>query len=282
MALKLIGGLGAVGSASALVSEALRLSLLQSYKINDDWRDITEEIGQVFMTSPARETHEILGRYLLMLGGQEDKPGAHEAASRMMLLRAATTANLGDLPTAFKWYRAARKIADESGDLQLITWVRGREATRRGYEGASPEAVLNLTAGLDCTEGHLARAQAFARIGERRGALEALADAARAYPKTDQSEGTVYGFQPWRYALCEAYVWALLGEVERAHGQASTVPLPDRLQRFVAQKELTHAVALNRAGSKIEAQMTAQRIMDRHPADQSSMILKTMATEANQ
>lgn len=278
-----VRALGLVTAGSSVVlSDALRMSTMDSFGVPESWKDVSDRAGEMFLTQPAHDVHRMVSSHLLLLGDQADRPGAREAASRLMLLYGQATANTGEPEAAIGWYRAARQMADSTGDVRLITWIRGREAFRWSSDGvATPDQVLHLTSGLDdrSSEGHLARAYALARLGERTQALAALADAERAYPHTDQSEGTAYGFQPWRLALCTAYVSALLGDVKSAE-RASSVALPSALIRFAAQRELTSAVALATAGDKIEAAATARRVLDDHPAEQSSTILTTMVKEA--
>lgn len=277
-ALSRTGALGIAGPA--VLGEVLRLSILDRYSGPADWPERVESIGAQFITAPAGRTHHTLGVHLLSLAGEKGDTGdTRNAAAKLMLLRATTTANLGDVHGAKDWYQAACKVARDSGDRRLITWVYGRYATRRGYEDATPQEMLTVTAGIDCAESHLARAHAFARIGRPREARQALDDARRAYPDTDQSEGTAFGFQPWRFRLAEAYVPALLGDVTATHKALADLAIPGRLARFRAQRDLTLAVALARAGDRESAHTQRDLAMRHHPADQTSMILTSMIAE---
>lgn len=278
----ILGALASMsGPGSNVLSEALRLSMMDQFGVADSWHDVTAEIGKEYLTSPAANIHDAIGAYLLVLSDQKDSPETRDAAARLMLLRAMTTANLGHYGEASGWYRSARRIASTSGNDQLVTLVWGREATRRCYESSDPSTVIEFTAKLDCTEGYLARAQAFARLGERSRAVSALADAARVYDRTNQSEDSAYGFQPWRYSLTEAYVWALLGDLKATESLASSTQLPASLLRFRAQRDLTLAVAVSRSGDIPGGRAMAQAVIASHPADQYPTILRSMLKEAS-
>jgi len=68
---------------------------------------------------------------------------------------AQTIANLGYLREARRWWRTARRAADESEDRYTVIWIRGREIVRAGYEHRPLTSILQLIdeveARIDCT-----------------------------------------------------------------------------------------------------------------------------------
>jgi transcriptional regulator with XRE-family HTH domain len=274
---------GAIGLAGpAALSEAIRISILDRFSAPESWTDRMAYLGEQFIAAPASTTHHTIGVHLLaLLDERTVTPETRDAAARLMLLRATTTANLGDIHGAKDWYRAACKTAKDSGDKRLMTWVYGRHATRRGYENATPGDVLAGAAEIDCTEAHLASSHAYARLGRRREAIAALDDARRVYPQTDQAEGTVYAFQPYRLQLAEAYTWALFGDVTKTERLIACISIPGPLARFEAQRGLTVAVAMARAGDRESALIQRDAVMREHPDEQTSMILTSMIEEIN-
>ena len=275
--------LGSVAiSGRDYVAEALRSSILNALG-GDDWPELAAEHGRRFMSDPPAMFRSRLAGDLLNLKGaieNSDSASARGAAARLMTLQAMGTANLGDTHGAVRWYRAARVAADLAGDSELLTWVRGREAFRRGYEGARPAEVLAIAKGVDGqVEALLAVAQAYARLGETDLALRALDDARRCHDSSNQDETSIYAMPAWRMAVSTAYVFALLGQPDACMAELAGTPRPT-LRRWHAQYELQMAVALTRSGDTAAGAAAAREVWGGLPADQRSIVVAQMMREA--
>lgn len=275
--------LGSVAiSGRDFVAEALRSSILNAIG-GDDWHELAVEHGRRFMSdAPAVFRSRLAGDLLNLKGALEtaESPSALTAAARLMTLQAMGTANVGDTLGAQRWYRAARIAADTSDDVGLSTWVRGREAFRRGYEGAAPAEVLAIANGVDSqVEALLAVAQAYARLGDRALALQALDDARRLHDSCDQDETSIYAMPNWRMAVSTAYVFALLGDPDACMAELEGAPRPT-LRRWDAQYDLQQAVALTRSGDLAGGAAAAREVWHRLPADQRSIVVAQMMREA--
>lgn len=264
-----------------LLGEALRVELLTRLGV-DDWPDITDELGVRFCTDPPPVLRRQLAADLTVLGRhlQRDDPHAAAAAPRLMTLYALTAANVGELHTAGRWYRAARYAADAHGDPALQQWTRGREAFRRGYEGLGPVGVLQLAAGVDDIEAYLAVAQAYARLGEDRQALAAIDAARRAHDHTDQSETTIYAMPVWRMHLTVAYCYALLGDVDACEREAAAVAPPPVVQRWEHQRDITRAVAHTMGGDPAAGRDMAWELLHDVAEANQGIVVAGMRREA--
>jgi hypothetical protein len=279
-ALGTIAGLGIANSR--FVAESLRASLLSALG-GDDWHEIAAEYGRRFMSDPPSVFQSQLAGDLMILRQSLDwaeSQAARLAAPRLMTLQGMAIANKGDVATAARWYRAARIAADRSEDHTLRQWVRGREAFRRGYEGASPGEVLAIAYGVHDIEAYLSVAQAYARIGEVSRALTELSNARRIHEVTDQSETTIYSMPPWRMALSSAYVYALMGDVDQCNRELDQVAPPASVKRWEAQLEIQRAVAYARAGEIKLGRETARNLMHSMPKEERSIVVLEMSREA--
>lgn len=282
-ALGLLGTITSLGvSAPKLIAESLRESILSAFGA-DDWSAVTVEYGQRFMNDPPLLFKKQISGDLFILRqaiSTSDVTGSRLAAPRLMTLYGMVSANLGDAAEAARWYRGARLAADRTGDDDLCQWVRGREAFRRGYEGANPSEVLAIGSGVEDIEAKLAIAQAYARLGERTQAVKALREARYLHGTSDQSETTIYAMPAWRMSLSAAYVYALLGDVSGCESELAVVDPPVNVKRWQSQLELEHAVALARSGDTVTGIVTADKVMRATPEEERSIVLAEMYKEA--
>lgn len=265
-------GLGAVSAGTAF--EALRhdvnRSLSERQAMTDvaDWREIVLEYGQTY---PTTAPNELLGALMTDLYGLQMAVQSYrdELAQRelrrvgamLSAFTAQTIANLGFLRDSRRWWRTARLAADESSDRYTITWVRGREIVRAGFEHRPIESILNL---IDETEARMGgspltaampvflagKAQALALIGE---------------PATDSAEETlvrlrecsdklvppargdsVFDWGEEQLRFTESLVYTYLGDYRKADAaQSRALALyPPNDFRSPAQIELQRALCL--------------------------------------
>src|SRR5262249_21706811 len=134
----------------------------------------------------------------------------HRAGALLAALMAMTTANLGLVRDAGRWWRTARRIAQQSGDIETGAWVRGREIVRAIYEQRSVGAILRL---IDEAESHVGgappralpqlvggKAQALALAGNGKEAttvlqqLRGIHDCLPVQATVDDSRSTVFSW----------------------------------------------------------------------------------------
>lgn len=281
--LEALGATAALGAVSPayVISESLRSSMLAAYSA-DDGPEIAAEYGRRFMTDPPAKYRDDLASDLMVLRARVidgDSLAIRLTAPRLMTLAGMAVGNTGAVHQAARWYRAARHASDRTDDDGLRAWTRGREAFRRGYEGAQPAEVLAVGRGVDDVEAQLGVAQAYARLGERTRALGALRAAERLHEGGDQAEDTIFAMPAWRWHLSAAYVYALLGDVATNADELESVRPPAAVKRWEAQLEMERAVAHARAGDAVTAVELARDTMHGLPDDQVSVVLTEMARE---
>jgi transcriptional regulator with XRE-family HTH domain len=278
-----VTGLGV--AAPALVAETLRESLLVALG-GDDWPDIAEEYGRRFMYEPPDLLQRRLEGDLLVLRhtlANAESAAVILVAPRLMAVHGMLSANLGDVDNAIRWYRAARLAADRTGDSHLRQWVRGREAFRRGYEGARPAEVLAITSDVDDIEAYLATAQAYARLSENRRAILSLNSARQsqdAAASADENYPSIYTMPEWRMALSSAYVYALMGDPVACDKELESVDPPSEVRRWESQLEMQRAVAHTRSGDIREGRDIATKALHATPKQERSIVLAEMHREA--
>ena len=131
---------------------------------------------------------------------------------------------------AERWWRSARSIAQQSGDIETVTWVRGREAVRAIYEQRPLGLILRLITEAE-SHAHNAparalpelisgKAQALALAGradDATAALQQLADIYAALPSDATADrDTIFAWADDRVRFTESFVYSQLGQVEQA------------------------------------------------------------------
>jgi transcriptional regulator with XRE-family HTH domain len=291
-----LGGTVGLGSAvPALALEAVRHGLTTSmieeraHTTLDEWRDIVLEYGSAYLTRSPRELLDSL--IVDVLGVQHAMSRSHDQATRQELQRAAgllaaftamTVANLGRTHEARRWWHTARRVADESGDLETSLWVRGREIVRALYEQRPLPAVLKLTEQAESrmTSGaapsampelFAGKAQSLALAGRRHEALAALEQVRDSFADlpadTAHDRESVFGWAEQKLRYTESFVFSHLGEFEQADEaqRRALVLYPTSCQRDLAQIELMRALCLVRCGDMTSGTRHALDTMDRLP-----------------
>ncbi len=141
----LLAGLGVGGTAAVL--EAVRHELHRSLSAErvtadvDEWQEIALDYGQTYLvTTPATLLPALivdLHGVRLAIQRHPDETAQRklvQASALLAAFTAQTVANLGDLVEAQRWWRTARRSADEAADPYTMFWIRGREIVRAGYE----------------------------------------------------------------------------------------------------------------------------------------------------
>jgi len=193
-----------------------------------------EHFGQAYLTTPPGELVEEVMRYERwvreLLAGNHTPSQAAELSVRLGYLNgvlASLSFALGDHAAAQAYCATALGIAEEIGHGRLKAWVLSTECQVATYH-ADHQRVIDLTeAGLAVTHGtptfaavKLAslQAKAYASLGNRRAAEDALAEARRSLARVPPEEqvGGLFSFPEEKLASHEGDVYLRLGEPRRA------------------------------------------------------------------
>lgn len=191
-------------------------------------------------------------------------PGAARArmlrvVAHLSAAAAVTVVALGRPRDALRWWRTARRSAEQAGDADLETFVLGQQALLSLYGGHTAQTSLDLAergltvgAGRVCTGGASARAahcQALARLGRRAEALASLQGLLRLFdqlPDDVTRASTWYAYPEHTLRHTESYVHTWLGSHARAaEAQERVLALyPSDKYRGRAQINLHQATCL--------------------------------------
>ena len=278
-------GLGVGGIAAIL--EAVRHELDRSIADErgaagvDEWQAIALDHGQAYLvTAPAT----LLQMLIVDLHGLELAMQRHpdERAQRELVrvgallaaVTAHTVADLGGLVEARRWWRSARRAADEAADPYTVFWVRGLEVVHAGYERRPVEATLRLVAEAEArfdltaappavlSEFLSGKAQTLALAG-RHGEAERVLCQVRELPMSAAHRDSMFDFAEENLRYTESFVYSHAGrfaEAEQAQ-QAALTLYTDSNPRDPAKIELQRALCLVRSGDFAQGAGHAQAII---------------------
>ncbi|MGH3567898.1 MAG: hypothetical protein ACRDRH_18090 [Pseudonocardia sp.] len=279
-------GLGVGGTAGA--SEVVRHELNhvsadeRAAADVDEWQHIAWDYGQTYrVTAPATLMQALtvdLQGLQLAIDRQPDKTAQRQlrqASALLATFTALTAGNLGKLIEARRWWRTARRVADQAGDPYTVLWVRGREVARAGYEHRPVSDILQLAdeaeARLDAAppeaqpELLAGKAQTLALAGRPVDAEQALCQVRECFgkltPASRRDSTFDWGEENLRYT--ESFVYSHLGDFAKAD-QAQNAALrlyPDTAVRGPAKIELLRALCLTRSGDLTHGTRHAQTII---------------------
>jgi hypothetical protein len=169
----------------------------------------------------------------------------------------------------------AGRLGQEAGHNGLVAWVRGAQSMVELYDDRPEEALHLASEGQALAPNPLVRAQlaswgearALARMGERRGVLEAIARGSRAIESSDgdRSPGGVFSFSVGEFEqYCgTACLWLDLPEEAKRHADHAY-----QLRDTVAAKALARLdiAAENQLGRPAEASQIGAEVLQM-PAD---------------
>jgi hypothetical protein len=285
-----MAGLGLAAPALALETarHGLTLTLVQQRAdvAVDEWQEIVTEYGYRYQTAAPTELLDSLIVDVLgiqyAIESQDNEATLQElrrAGALLAALMAMTVANLGQMSTAKRWWRSARRIAHQSGDVETVTWVRGREVVRALYEQRPLGMILRLVAEA---EGHAHRAppralpelvsgkaQALALAGRTDDAMATLRYLQELYAglpsEATADQATIFSWAEDRLRFTESFVYSQLGDVAQATiaQERALAAYPAAYRRGPAQIELQRALCLVRSSDVTEGVRHAQTIMAR-------------------
>lgn len=296
MSIAALAGLRAAGATTALetIRHGVNQSLAERHAATDidEWREIALEYGQTYpITAPG----ELLSTLMVDLYGLQAAMQRYPNDTTQRELRyvgamltaftAQTLANMGYLKEARRWWRTARRAADESGDQYCILWIRGREIVRAGYEGRPLTVILQL---IEEAEARIDRNSPLAALpeflsgkaqtlalmgqpasGEVENTLNRVRGAFSSLPLSVKAQrDSIFAWGEERLRFTESLVYTYLGDFRRADAaQTAALALyPADDLRSPAQVELQRALCLIGAGDVRQGIDHAQGIITNLPA----------------
>ncbi|MFD5749677.1 helix-turn-helix domain-containing protein [Streptomyces sp. NPDC127033] len=136
----------------------------------------------------------------------------------------------GNQQDAQRWFTTAARAASESGDRRMMAWVLARHAMVPLNYGA-PRAAADLAARAHRVAGNTPSAaaalaaavssRALAAIGDRRGAMNAVARARGTIEQLDRTglADTWFGYPPQKHSVHLSQAFTLLGRTEQAYAE---------------------------------------------------------------
>jgi tetratricopeptide (TPR) repeat protein len=288
-----LAGLGACGAASTLGLEVIRHEL-NRFTADDrvtadvsEWQEIALDYGQTYpATEPAallRALISDLSSLELAIHRQSDEAVQRQllqAGALLAAFTAQTVANLGDPLAARRWWRTARRVADEAGDSYTVFWIRGREVVRAGYERRPVRVILQLVqeaeARLDEAPPEVlpqffsGKAQTLVLAGQHAEAEQTLTRVRECFgklPSPSSQNDSLFDWGEERLRFAESFVYSHLGDFAKAEQaqQAALRLYPDSNLRSPAQIELQRALCLVRSGDLTQGTRHAQATITNLP-----------------
>lgn len=187
---ELLGHIARVASGVAL-PDIVRHQLMGATE-NTDWDQLSDYYARRLVTDPSAQFGATLLSELMNLehlisevGGT---PDTYRAVSALSQTYGLWLGNVGQLPRAHGFYRAAAVYADKSGDMDLRCYTRGRALARGVYEGFTLQQttegasqVLSLTgrATTGALEAHAALVHVHALTKDAKAGRAAVDDMRR-------------------------------------------------------------------------------------------------------
>ncbi len=247
----------------------------------DEWQEIVWDYGYSYMTTPAAELLDTLTVDLLAIQSavtrERDDTSGHElrrTAAALAAFTALTLGNLSHLTGARRWWRSARRVADQSGDRHTALWVRGHAIVRALYEERSPVAILASIEEAEALGGSTSsagfpsviagKAQTLAvmnRSNEAEAALGQLQDIFADLPaEVTGDERSLLSWRETELRFTESFVHSHLGNMDKAdEAQRQALRLyPAANVRGPAQIELLRALCMVHSGDSTGGARHAQ------------------------
>lgn len=215
----LLMGFGALAAGGAAgytgLQEVVRHALNSAAGVND-WDALVADHAATLVSAPSEEYGpQVLGDLMLLLHLIHETPDRDKfrAAAGLANFHGLHLGNQGsteNLRAARRYYRSAGYLADQSGDIHLASYIRGRTAARATYEGAT----------IAQTEAAIAQIMATTGGAPSIGTLEAYsteASLAGLIGDVDRGRKAVRGMWEVADALpADADPWGAAGPVPRA------------------------------------------------------------------
>jgi transcriptional regulator with XRE-family HTH domain len=279
--------------ASDLISHGFAAAL-GARRTPEAWRARLAAYGRDYMTRGADEIRQRLAADFVVLQQQLDQPSMWDTAARLMTLYGKTFPGAAGA-RAVGWYRVAAAAADRGGSRATRAWVRGRAAIALGYEGVSPRVADMFADQALAIEDRpspgqlsavMGKAHAAAVRGDRRAALDWLAEGRRIFDVAGSDDGdpSDYAVPWWRMNVFTSLLGARLGDERLAAAAHDTAvaALPPGVPRFRTHLDLHRGLVLARAGDRAGGSAHARAALARLPPDRHSLTLRMLLAEIEQ
>jgi transcriptional regulator with XRE-family HTH domain/tetratricopeptide (TPR) repeat protein len=241
------------------------------------------QYARAYWVTPAGMLFEQVRECRQLVDGMLDQRQSPSRRRHLHLVAGWLSALLGNLSFHLSDYSSSRmhlgtawRLGQAAGHNGLVAWVRGAQSMVELYDDRPEEALRMAREGQALAPNHLVRAQlaswgearALARMGDRRGVLEAIARGSRAIESSedDWSPGGVFSFSVGEFEqYCgTACLWLDLPEEAKRHADHAY-----ELRDTVAAKALARldvAAAENQLGRPAEASQIGAEVLQM-PAD---------------
>ena len=201
------------------------------------WEEVTWEYSRKIWIQPTGVLLRDLTVDVLAVGSAlrrrpraDVRKGLLRSSAEITVYMAQEFGDLGDTRAARRCFATATRAADESGDLDLATWVRGYDASRALWEGRSVSAVNRVigdtfaaargTPGVGLAQALEAQARFRAVEGDAVAAEQCLTELRRVFTalpdKATEDEISAWGYSEHVLRSGEAWTYSLLGDTRRA------------------------------------------------------------------
>lgn len=215
------------------------------------------------------------------------KLGPHLAKTLMLYARTEP-----DPTSAVAWYQRATTAAATTEDPNTIAWTYGRAALAAGGEQETAHLTARYAeraiatghtgdplASIGVYLAYAALARGWANLGDWDNTLNYCDQAMRAYEHIDpDADGSEYTYSASRHAITMAYPLYLIGHPDAPQWSRQAREL-GATGRFITHLDLQEAIGLHRQGDPAGAE-AARAAMNRATGDTTTLILRTMATQA--
>lgn len=291
--LRTLTTLATVTASPTIALEALRHGLDHLADAGpDEWDAIGADYATAFYSTPTVELVDQLGTDLTLLEHTlAARPDAslHRVGAQLAVVTAMALASMRQVPLARRWWRTARRHADQSRDLDTRIWVRDWEVVNGTYERRPLGQILALADETIALAGeHICcgtagvwsgRAQALSLAGRKTAAVAAVratAEATERMPAAVVADAdSMLGWPEVRLRHTESYVYTYLGMVTEAlAAQDRALELyPAELARERAQLQMHRARCLVQQGDIGDGLRYAASVLDELPTDKHNALL---------
>ncbi|GAA4466364.1 hypothetical protein GCM10023170_077140 [Phytohabitans houttuyneae] len=288
----------AFGTATPAVAlEALRHGLGQAIDADaGDWAAIADDFAHDFYTTSQAELIDQLSTDLTVLQhlvAVRPSVDLYRVAAQLSVLMAMSLVATAQVGLARRWWRTARRYADDSRHTDTRILARSWAVTSGGYERRPLPQILSLAdeavsmVGSRATAAvaglYAGRAQALAIAGrhaEATAAVRLVEEATEGMPAEDADDvESLFGWPEHRLRHTQSYVHTLTGELaEAAKAQERALTLyPTSQARLRTQVGLHQAACLIKGGDIPGGLRHAADMLDQLPADQHNAVLQEVA-----
>jgi transcriptional regulator with XRE-family HTH domain/tetratricopeptide (TPR) repeat protein len=244
-----------------------------------------EHYARVYWSTPAAVLFDEVRQCRQVVGAMLDQPQPKRRVRHLHLVAGWLSALLGNLSFHLGDYTAARahlgtacRLGESAGHPRLVVWVRGAQSMVALYDGSPAQALRLARQGQALAPGPLARAQlaswgearALARMGDRRGALEAIARGSRDIESSDgdggpdgrAGPGGMFSFSAGEFEqYCgTACLWLGLPEQAKRHVERAFELRDTAAAKAMARLDL--AAASSQLGYPAEASQIAAQVLE--------------------